>query len=243
MRIFVISRASDVQRREAVSSTLKNSPYVWGFFDAYEAGTIPEWFEAVYDEKKAKKYRSYPLVPGEKGCFSSHIGVWLRCVNLDEPVVVLEDDFTLLSDFYNKLNIVGSSGFDYVKLEKRSGGFDIDENFMVNTKNRSGAVGYYLSPVGAFKLLSGLKKVYMPVDHYLGMPWKHGVSPIGLSCQIINHEGKFDTNIQGDRKSMEDVYKKNKVDRLLRKARRYVDDFRYRKYIKLVMQHMKSGGA
>lgn len=236
MKIVVISRISDTKRRESVSSTLNNSPYEWQFFDAFEAGSIPEWFDAVYDERKSEKYRSYPLVSGEKGCFSSHLGVWLWCVNWDEPVVVLEDDFTPLADFYSKIKLIESSGFEYVKLERRSDGYSIDDNFMINSKNRSGAVGYYLSPAGAFKFLSSLNGIYMPVDHYIGMPWKHGVPPVGLICQAITHEGKFYTNIQSDRKNMESMHKNNRWRRVLRKSRRYVDNFRYRIFIYKILR-------
>lgn len=237
MKIFVISRISDIHRREHVSCNLRNSPHEWQFFDAYEEDTIPDWFNAIYDEAKAKKYRSYPLVFGEKGCFSSHIGVWLKCVDLGEPLVVLEDDFTLLNDFYAKMELVESSRFEYVKLEKRSESYRIDDIFVINKKNRSGAVGYYITPTGAFKLLSSLRRIYMPVDHYIGMSWRHGVSPVGLACQVITHEGKLGTNIQDDRQSMERKVSKNRWYRFLRKSRRYIDDYKYRKYIRKIISN------
>lgn len=232
MKIVVISRVSDVRRREHVSYNLRNIPHKWQFFDAYEEGTIPDWFNVLYNESKTKRYRSYPLSSGEKGCFSSHIGVWIKCVSLSEPLVVLEDDFTLASDFYEKINLVGFSSFEYVKLEKRSEGYSIDDNFVINKKNRSGTVGYYLTPVGAFKLLSSLSDVYMPVDHYIGMSWKHRVPPVGLTCQAITHEERLGTNIQGERRVMERVGSKNRWLRFSRKCRRCIDNFKYSRYIK-----------
>lgn len=232
MKIIIVSRFSDVCRRKNISNLLKSSPVEWQFLDAYEAGSIPEWFEALYDEGKSRRYRSYALTPGEKGCFASHVAVWLKCAASGEPVVVLEDDCDLRSDFFIKIKEVNNSGFDYVKLEKRSNGQEIDNTFMINEKNRSGTVGYYLSPVGAVKFLAAINVIYMPIDHYIGMVWKHGVAPIGLIDQAITHNAKFDTGIQYERKKCEATGSKNKWLRALRKIRRYVDDFKYKKFLK-----------
>lgn len=232
MKIIVISRVSDVRRRDSVSAMLEDSPYEWQFLDAYEASTIPEWFSAIYDDGKAKKYRSYSLVGGEKGCFSSHISAWLKCVQYNEPVVVLEDDCILSSDFFEKTNTINKSNFEYVKLERRSGGHELDGVFMLNKNNRSATTGYYLSPVGAFKFLSALNVIYMPVDHYIGMPWKHRVAPIGLIDPVITNEAELGTSIQHDRQKAEKGNSKNKWLRFLRKCQRYVDDGKYQRFIK-----------
>ena len=186
----------------------------------------------MYNEDKARKYRSYPLLESEKGCFSSHIGAWLKCIQYNDPVVVLEDDCMLLPDFFEKIKTINSSSYEYVKLERRSDGYDIDGTFMINKKNRSGAVGYYLSPLGAFKFISSLNTIYMPVDHYIGMPWKHKVAPIGLVDQVISHKGQFTTNIQHDRKKVEKINSKNKWLRFLRKTKRWADNVKYYRYVR-----------
>lgn len=237
MKIIVVSRASDVERRNNITSLLKNSPYDWEFLDAYEADSIPEWFNALYDEKKARRYRSYPLVGGEKGCFSSHIKAWVKCVQLDEPVVVLEDDGKFLPDFFSKIETIKNTEFDYVKLEKRSEGHELDETFMVNKKNRSATTGYYVSPPGAFKFLSSLSSIYMPVDHYIGMAWRHKVAPVGLIDPVITNDTRFGTSIQGDRKKEEKVTSRNKWLRFLRKYRRYIDNMRYRRFVKAYLSN------
>jgi len=237
MKIIVISRVSDVRRRDNVCAMLKDSPYEWQFLDAYEASTIPKWFNAIYDEEKSRNYRSYSLVGGEKGCFSSHVSVWLKCIQFDEPIIVLEDDCTLFPDFFEKVKTINSSSFEYVKLEKRSDGHEIDDTFMLNENNRSATTGYYLSPTGAFKFLSALSTIYMPVDHYIGMPWKHKVAPIGLINPIITHEVELGTSIQHDRQKAEKGNSKNKWLRFLRKCRRYSDDSKYKGFTRRYLNH------
>ena len=37
-----------------------------------------------------------PLTKGEVGCFLSHWKAWKQCIKLNEPVLVLEDDLSLI---------------------------------------------------------------------------------------------------------------------------------------------------
>ncbi|MFH0264210.1 glycosyltransferase family 25 protein [Vibrio rumoiensis] len=236
MKIVVISRKSDCSRRKKMSSMLELSPYEWSFFDACEPNTLPIWFEEVYDENKCRKYRSYPLVPGEKGCFASHVKVWEMAMSMDESLVVLEDDCTLTEHFFSKLDEIKNENYEYIKLERRSNGVSIDSNLMMADRNRSGTVGYYINPIGAFKLLSNLNTIYTPIDHYIGMCWKHSVAPISLKSPIITHEGDFGTSIQNSRKESETEASNNKILRFRRKVIRYIDNYKYKKFTDKVMK-------
>ena len=35
----------------------------------------------------------------EIGCYASHLMLWRRCVEMDQPIVILEDDFNLQPNF------------------------------------------------------------------------------------------------------------------------------------------------
>lgn len=231
MKIIVISRKSDIERRAKIAAMLESSPFSWEFFDACEPDTLPSWFEIVYDESKSNYYRSYPLVPGEKGCFASHVKVWEIAMFNNEAIVVLEDDCTLENGFFAKIKEIENLEYEYIKLEKRSEGTSITSDLMIANKNRSGTVGYYINPIGAFKLLSNLNSIYCPIDHYIGMCWKHKVDPISFKLPIISHEGDLGTNIQSSRKESEKTASKNKIARFRRRLIRYIDNYKYKKYI------------
>ncbi len=56
------------------------------------------------------------LLPQEFGCYLSHYLLWKECVKLNQPVVILEDDATLESNFMQALEDCMKSPFDFVKL-------------------------------------------------------------------------------------------------------------------------------
>ncbi|MGL2422090.1 glycosyltransferase family 25 protein [Helicobacter pylori] len=56
------------------------------------------------------------LLPQEFGCYLSHYLLWKECVKLNQPVVILEDDVTLESNFMQALEDCMKSPFDFVKL-------------------------------------------------------------------------------------------------------------------------------
>ncbi|GAA8103490.1 hypothetical protein Kazakh3189_14690 [Helicobacter pylori] len=56
------------------------------------------------------------LLPQEFGCYLSHYLLWKECVKTNQPVVILEDDVTLESNFMQALEDCLKSPFDFVKL-------------------------------------------------------------------------------------------------------------------------------
>ncbi|GAA8698181.1 hypothetical protein HpDR86_10930 [Helicobacter pylori] len=56
------------------------------------------------------------LLPQEFGCYLSHYLLWKECVKLNQPVVILEDDAMLESNFMQALEDCLKSPFDFVKL-------------------------------------------------------------------------------------------------------------------------------
>ncbi len=56
------------------------------------------------------------LLPQEFGCYLSHYLLWKECVKLNQPVVILEDDVALESNFMQALEDCMKSPFDFVKL-------------------------------------------------------------------------------------------------------------------------------
>ncbi len=56
------------------------------------------------------------LLPQEFGCYLSHYFLWKECVKTNQPVVILEDDVALESNFMQALEDCLKSPFDFVKL-------------------------------------------------------------------------------------------------------------------------------
>ncbi|WRE34207.1 glycosyltransferase family 25 protein [Helicobacter pylori] len=56
------------------------------------------------------------LLPQEFGCYLSHYLLWKECVKTDQPIIILEDDVVLESNFMQALEDCLKSPFDFVKL-------------------------------------------------------------------------------------------------------------------------------
>ncbi|WP_249936775.1 glycosyltransferase family 25 protein [Helicobacter pylori] len=78
--------------------------------ELYDSSSLlkSDWFHSDYCYQE--------LLPQEFGCYLSHYLLWKECVKLDQPVVILEDDATLESNFMQALEDCLKSPFDFVRL-------------------------------------------------------------------------------------------------------------------------------
>ncbi|WRE50825.1 glycosyltransferase family 25 protein [Helicobacter pylori] len=67
-----------------------------------------DWFHSDYCYQE--------LLPQEFGCYLSHYFLWKECVKTNQPVVILEDDVALESNFMQALEDCLKSPFDFVRL-------------------------------------------------------------------------------------------------------------------------------
>ncbi|GHQ72941.1 glycosyltransferase family 25 protein [Helicobacter pylori] len=67
-----------------------------------------DWFHSDYCYQE--------LLPREFGCYLSHYLLWKECVKTNQPVVILEDDVALESNFMQALEDCLKSPFDFVRL-------------------------------------------------------------------------------------------------------------------------------
>ncbi|MGL2688837.1 glycosyltransferase family 25 protein [Helicobacter pylori] len=78
--------------------------------ELYDSSSLlkSDWFHSDYCYQE--------LLPREFGCYLSHYLLWKECVKTDQPVVILEDDVALESNFMQALEDCLKSPFDFVRL-------------------------------------------------------------------------------------------------------------------------------
>ncbi|GAA7634901.1 hypothetical protein HpMMM46_06860 [Helicobacter pylori] len=78
--------------------------------ELYDAQSMlkSDWFHSDYCYQE--------LLPRELGCYLSHYFLWKECVKTNQPVVILEDDTALESNFMQALEDCLKSPFDFVRL-------------------------------------------------------------------------------------------------------------------------------
>jgi len=123
--------------------------------------------QAISEEHVGKLSR-----PGVVGCFYSHYSLWQKCVDLDEPIMIFEDDVK----FYRGWNPVTFNGVLILSLGKSSFLSEPHKTYLENPtgnpqartwRNFSmpGASGYAITPNAALRLIKFYKPYWYPADN------------------------------------------------------------------------------
>jgi GR25 family glycosyltransferase involved in LPS biosynthesis len=118
-------------------------------------------------KKQTKKFKR----PGVLGCFYSHYRLWQKCLELNEPIFIFEDDVIFERGYrpvrWKEVLLVctGKEAYKhhhYGKLLYEPSGKPFA--FPLRNTSMPGAVGYGLTPAGAKKLVEAYKIEMMPAD-------------------------------------------------------------------------------
>ncbi len=163
MYIFIISLENSLDRRKFQKNQLHKLNLKFDFLKAVSSDNITS---KIYEKHKNDWQR--PLKYTEIACYFSHYNAWSKVVELNRPVLILEDD-ALLSNATPKIlqSLLVYKNIDLVTLENRGRkkfvaklGIDIGYNSVLLRlyQDRTGAAGYVLYPSGAKKLIRHGKK-------------------------------------------------------------------------------------
>ncbi|WRB96676.1 glycosyltransferase family 25 protein [Helicobacter pylori] len=129
-QVYIISlkesqRRLDTEKLVSESNEKFKGRCVFQIFDAISPKheDFEKFVQELYDAQSMLKsdwfhsdYCYQELLPQEFGCYLSHYLLWKECVKLNQPVVILEDDITLESNFMQALEDCLKSPFDFVRL-------------------------------------------------------------------------------------------------------------------------------
>ncbi|MGI9257808.1 MAG: glycosyltransferase family 25 protein [Gammaproteobacteria bacterium] len=188
MKVFVISLLRSEARRAHVDRQLKAQNVDYQFFDALDGHA---GYKIGFDSFDATQFilRTGRLAtPGEIGCFASHRELWNHCMELDEPLLIMEDDFDLTAEFPSAVTEARAlvDRYGYLRLQTESRGKRVKHSqagkFSVHfyTKVPHGAAAYCISPkvARAFHLSSAILNA--PVDVFIKSVWEHRQPLFGL---------------------------------------------------------------
>ena len=204
MKIFIINLKRSPDRKTKMITQLEklsNSKYEKFFFEAIDAKENQHLSFMQHFSYFTKYIKGRHLTDGEFACYTSHYCLWKKCIELNEPIIILEDDVGILTHFDEVTDKIINSGYHYVKLAStfNKKQFEIEPNFFSTNIESCGALGYYLTPVAAKLLLEKSKKFYKPVDDFMDSFWIHKVRTIIYNPNAIYHNDN-DTTTISDRK-------------------------------------------
>ncbi|MGL2667129.1 glycosyltransferase family 25 protein [Helicobacter pylori] len=129
-QVYIISlkesqRRLDTEKLVSESNEKFKGRCVFQIFDAISPKhqDFEKFIQELYDAQSMLKsdwfhsdYCYQELLPQEFGCYLSHYLLWKECVKTNQPVVILEDDVVLESNFMQALEDCLKSPFDFVRL-------------------------------------------------------------------------------------------------------------------------------
>ena len=98
MKIFVINLPESTARRAHIDAQLGPLDVDYVFFEAVNGNVGRTVFDECDDYQFFINNGRVPS-PGEIGCFASHRSLWQKCVQLNQPILILEDDAAIGEKF------------------------------------------------------------------------------------------------------------------------------------------------
>ncbi len=190
MRVFVISLDRSKTRRETVSASLIEAGVPFEIARAVDGRAGEHHIFPHYNEREMLQRTGKMLSVGEVGCFASHYRLWQACVELGQPIAVLEDDVVVAPDFAKALALAGREVARHqlirlftIKKRRHAVLAELEPPFQLIRYMRGpfGMQAYVLSPTGAQSLLDNAARWLAPVDRYLESPWLHGIDMIAMT--------------------------------------------------------------
>jgi GR25 family glycosyltransferase involved in LPS biosynthesis len=123
--------------------------------------------------------------PGVKGCFYSHYNLWKKCIEINQPIIIWEDDIVLSRPFieveWEDVLVVAlghptKSGkyIDYLINPPK-----IPKAVAYKNVSMPGCCGYAIKPHAAKKLVETYKTTYLPADN--------AINKYHVQIEIHNH--------------------------------------------------------
>ncbi len=128
--VYIISlkesqRRLDTEKLVSESNEKFKGRCVFQIFDAISPKheDFEKFVQELYDAQSMLKSDWFhsdwccgELLPQEFGCYLSHYLLWKECTKTNQPIIILEDDVALESNFMQALEDCLKSPFDFVKL-------------------------------------------------------------------------------------------------------------------------------
>jgi GR25 family glycosyltransferase involved in LPS biosynthesis len=190
-------RLATQEKRKPYPFSIKNENVSLEDLKKYVVPKLWEEFSTKFNIKAYEKifYSAEELEkisrPGVIGCFYSHYSLWQRCVQLDEPIIIFEDDIK----FFRNVEISDWEDVLILALGKSSFLKDPWKTFLENPtgvpriipwKNGSmpGNQGYAIKPKAAKKLVKHYSNFFLPADNAINQ----SICRIEISTFIMGRE-------------------------------------------------------
>jgi len=216
LKIFVISLDDQTERRATITGQLRPLGLEFEFFDAIRGSDDPSRHFAATSAWQYRLNTRRDPRPNEVGCYASHLSMWKKCVALNEPIVIMEDDFVAQSTFPDAVETAGKliDRYGFTRFERfrrdprlsrvRQGAHSVLTSGQFELFYLSDPplcmTAYAVNPTTAGLLAGASETLIGPVDKFMQRTWHHGAPMFALSPPSITVSGHADTSTIGSRR-------------------------------------------
>lgn len=245
MKTFVLTMDKAKDRQAIISRQLNSLGIEFEFFIGVDGSAEVHPYFARCNERLALYSAGRTFANTKKACFVGHWLLWEKCVELGEPILVLEDDAVigqsnLMSLLDECADVLERNG--YLKLSgkdrhMRRTRYDVLRSLssgeLVRWRDRVCLMSaYVITPAGARRLIPPAdSEFYLHTDIYLAASWLHGVEHISILPMPVSTEADF-SYIEAERgqaiNKLSSAYAMRKLFKAYFACRRFVRNARFR---------------
>lgn len=209
--IFVINIEKSIDRAKHIQEQFEALDLNFHLFAAVDGRAEDHYLFKKYNNQMRLRIKGKALEKSQLGCYASHFLLWEKCVSLNHPIMILEDDALINRTHFKKIyQLIKNGSFDnyecirlfqnplkkhkYKVVEKIN-----DYSVIKYLKGPMGTVGYYVTPAGANKLIQNSEEWIFPVDIFMDRFWEHKVECYGILPNCLDHNRDvFYSIVSGD---------------------------------------------
>lgn len=204
--IWLINLPGSVDRRAAMDVQLEKLGLAYRLFDAVNGRKDWEALQSSIDIPSFQRNVGRKVMPGEIGCYHSHLGVWQQLVESDAPAgLILEDDVIFHDDFIHAVNaaLKVTSQWDIVKLNHIRAKFPVSQVDLGDWQLSAflgaftGTGAYLITRDAAAKMLKRALPIVRPIDHEIDRSHVHKTRHFGITPFPSHVEDEGESTITG----------------------------------------------
>ena len=207
MKTYVINLSDRKDRMDLFESQKTVGTPNYGYIGKSLNSLEYERFDAVngskltYEQLKKLGYdtdsnwidpiHSTHLTSGEVGCFLSHYNLWKKCIELNVPLCILEDDAVVPDNLHDDLDeLLETYNFIYLGWKEIAESVPTSDSRFVVPVYPYWTLAYVITPEAAKLLVnSNIEQNIIPVDEYLPLRMKD-LKPIGYANNLVTSRGR-----------------------------------------------------
>ncbi len=200
--VYVINMDKDMDRLARIASLLSQQGMEFERISGVKGLAVPNW--------AADDFREANLLPGEIGCYASHLVAARMLFDSGHNVAaIFEDDIILFDGLAPALTLIvehAPNGWDLINIASSSrrsmlsvAKMSLDRHIVRYSRYPWGTAGYLLSRSGAQKMLASRRR-QVSFDVELRHPWRLDLNSYGVQPQLVRQTDDFGSSISSTRK-------------------------------------------